>query len=377
MHFVAVRVKSSCRQSFRVAGMLWYYGAIVGMVVVAVGACVVGQESAENLLLSYVAPKNIEMQIGIRIVPGDGNMLETQAQTVFPTQWPEQKVQILDFSVSPALTYTFRDLPGNNRQLLFFAPLIQPGLPIEAVFRVSVEKSHIVGPELSETEQLVVPRRSASKMKQYLGPSPYIDPNLGEIKRILREIDATDPPTAWSRVERIYDWVRDNIEYVNGDLKSVQQALRDRTGDCEEMTGIFIALCRAARIPARCVWIPNHCYPEFYLEDAQGEGHWFPCQVAGTRNFGNMPEYLPILQKGDRFKLPERKETQRYLADYLSSKTVTGQKRPKVEFIRQLMDDPNQSFGNTIDTSVLPGGDLTPAEASGEIPLADESSDGL
>jgi transglutaminase-like putative cysteine protease len=312
-----------------------------------------GQSDTDSALLKYVAPKVIEMQIGLRIEPGDGNMVETQAQTVFPMDWPEQKVQILGYSVPSLLNYTFRDLPGNNRQLLFYSPLIHPGPPIEAIFRLSIEKSHIVGPDPSETETLVIPRRSASKLKQFMGTSPYIDPNLGEIKRVVREIDATNPPTVWARIERLYDWVRDNIQYENGEIKSVQQALKDRTGDCEEMTGIFIALCRAARVPARCVWIPNHCYPEFCLEDAQGEPHWFPCQVAGTRNFGNMPEYLPILQKGDRFKVPERKETQRYLADYLSSKTVTGQRRPKVVFIRNLLDDFDQHDANTIQQNTI------------------------
>ncbi|MEZ6075253.1 MAG: hypothetical protein R3C56_06125 [Pirellulaceae bacterium] len=97
--------------------------------------------------------------------------------------------------------------------------------------------------------------------------------------------------------------------------------------------------CAAPLACRRCVWVPNHCYPEFYLEDEQGEGHWFPCQVAGTRNFGSMPDYLPILQKGDRFKVPEKSEVQRYIADYLSSKKVLGRNDPQVEFIRQMLGD--------------------------------------
>ena len=52
------------------------------------------------------------------------------------------------------------------------------------------------------------------------------------------------------------------------------------------------------------VWVPGHCYPEFYLEDAEGRGHWIPCQAAGTRAFGSMPEHRPILQKGDNFRVP-------------------------------------------------------------------------
>ena len=46
-------------------------------------------------------------------------------------------------------------------------------------------------------------------------------------------------------------------------------ALRDGTGDCEELSSLFIALCRAHGIPARTVWVPDHCYPEFYLAGFQ------------------------------------------------------------------------------------------------------------
>ncbi|HWC91000.1 MAG TPA: transglutaminase domain-containing protein, partial [Pirellulales bacterium] len=74
----------------------------------------------------------------------------------------------------------------------------------------------------------------------------------------------------------------------------------------------------------------GHCYPEFYLEDKEGKGYWFPCQAAGTRDFGGISEFRPILQKGDNFQVPERKDRQRYIAEHL---TGAGG-RPSVEFIR-------------------------------------------
>ena len=65
------------------------------------------------------------------------------------------------------------------------------------------------------------------------------------------------------------------------------------------MSSLFVAICRADGIPARLVRVPGHCYPEFYLLDRDGKGRWFPCQAAGTRAFGGMPDPRPILQKGD------------------------------------------------------------------------------
>ncbi|MCC7336973.1 MAG: transglutaminase domain-containing protein [Pirellulaceae bacterium] len=288
-------------------------------------------------VMQYVAPKSIEMLIGVRITAPDGNMYGTLATTVFPTPWPEQTVEIVETSLPPTTQAQFRDLPGGNRQWMFFAPTIPAGAVVEATVKVRITKSHIVGPE--DTLRFKIPKRLSRDLQQFMSNSPYIETNAGEVRKIVREVDASEPLTDWKKVEQLYDWVRDNITYQRGDLKTVREALRDKTGDCEEMTSTFVALCRAARVPARCVWVPNHCYPEFYLEDEQGEGHWFPCQVAGTRNFGSMPDYLPILQKGDRFKVPEKSEVQRYIADYLSSKKVLGRNDPQVEFIRQMLGD--------------------------------------
>lgn len=297
----------------------------------------VSDDLEPQTLLNYVAPKTVEMLVGLRITAGDGNMLNTSASTVFPTSWPEQKVEVVQVNVGTPFRHSLRDLPGNNQQLLFQAQLIPAHSQVEATLHLRIEKSHIVGPE--DTTQLTVPRRLPRDVKSYLGNSPYIEVTSSEVKKIVRDISAQDPLTEWKKVELLYDWVRDNIAYENGELKSVRDALKDRTGDCEEMTSTFIALCRAARVPARCVWIPNHCYAEFYMEDKDGNGFWFPCQLAGTRNFGSMPEYLPILQKGDRFKVPEKQKLQRYLADYLSAQKVLGRTKPKVEFIRQMLGD--------------------------------------
>ncbi len=300
------------------------------------GTAVTPTEVEENPL-QFIAPKVIEMQIGVRITAPDGNMLGTLATTVFPTAWPEQTVEIVETSIPSNVQSSFRDLPGGNRQLLLHAQLIPANTVVDATIKVRISKSHIVGPE--DTTVFRVPKRLPRDVAAFMSNSPYIEATSSEVKKIVREIEATEPLTDWKKVELLYDWVRENITYQRGDLKTVREALRDKTGDCEEMTSTFVALCRAARVPARCVWIPNHCYPEFYLEDEKGAGHWFPCQVAGTRNFGSMPEYLPILQKGDRFKVPEKTEVQRYLADYLSSKKVAGKTDPQVEFIRQLLGD--------------------------------------
>ena len=102
------------------------------------------------------------------------------------------------------------------------------------------------------------------------------------------------------------------------------------------MTSLFIALCRASDIPSRTVWVQGHCYPEFYLEDDKGQGHWFPCQAAGSRQLGGILEDRPILQKGDNFKpLNGKGERQRYLAEFLTGDEAGG--KPRITPIRELL----------------------------------------
>jgi hypothetical protein len=49
-----------------------------------------------------------------------------------------------------------------------------------------------------------------------------------------------------------------------------------------------------------------------------------------------MPEFRPVLQKGDNFRPPwNRRDRQRYLAEHL---TGTGG-RPRVQFVRKMLND--------------------------------------
>ena len=150
-----------------------------------------------------------------------------------------------------------------------------------------------------------------------------------------------DKPEAWEHVEAIYDWVREHVKYDKdeGQLKGRLAALHDKTGECEDMSSLFIAICRAAGIPARTVWVPGHCYAEFYLVDEKGQGHWFPCQLAGSRAFGCIPETKPILQKGDNFRPPQARnpaERQRYLAESMKPSRRPGG-GPEVHWVHEVV----------------------------------------
>jgi len=186
-------------------------------------------------------------------------------------------------------------------------------------------------------------RKLDRSMRGFLVPSPYIESGHSRIRALAGRIGAGEK-SAWKRVEAIYDWVRENVAFEDnrgGRVKGALETLRDGTGDCDEMTSLFIAICRAASIPARTVRVPGHCYPEFYLEDAEGRGHWFPCQAAGTRAFGEMPEHRPVLQKGDNLLLRDpqtkRPARSRFLPDHLT--IADAQAPPRFELVLERVPD--------------------------------------
>ncbi|MDZ4848938.1 MAG: transglutaminase-like domain-containing protein [Pirellulaceae bacterium] len=287
--------------------------------------------------VQYWAHRNFKMRFGLQFQSNDNHCRELYATIPFPRNWPEQQVKILGADLPDFSRYKERELPAGAKQLLLEVPALAAHQQLDVVITVEIVKSFIKLPE--DTSSLIYPKKTIrdKDLQWSLGDSPFIDTKSRQIRAIAKEIKDKEPESAWKHVELIYDWVRDNIQYRNGSLRTTQDALKDKFGDCEEMTGVFVAICRASNIPARCVWIPQHCYPEFYLEDANGFGHWFPCQAAGDRQFGEMNEYRPILQKGDRFKVPEEKQMQRYVAEYFTCKQRSvGPTPPNVDTIRDL-----------------------------------------
>lgn len=259
-----------------------------------------------------------------------------------PTDWPEQQVVIdeEDFS-SDVARVSFRKVGGTVLQMVVEVPRLEAGQEAHAIVTYEVTRHHLVAPD--DTLQYNVPEKTGKDLRVYLGPSPGIETKHAKVRSLAKEVMA-EKEQAWQKVEAAYDWVRDNIKYVNGPFKGAVDALKSKEGDCEELSSLFIAMCRSQGIPARTVWIPGHCYPEFYLEDRDGQGHWFPCQAAGTRAFGAMPEFRPILQKGDNFTAPERpKDRLRYVNEYL---TGAGGK-PEVKFIRELIGPDGQPIKQT------------------------------
>ena len=253
-----------------------------------------------------------------------------------PKDWPEQQVTVLEEDISPEVSVRFETVDDGARILDVRVPQLAAGREVKALITLRVLRGAILPPDDMDGYVLPEAKRLPPAIATHLLPSPKIESDSPQIQDLAKTI-GTDR-TAWRRAEAIYDWVREHVRYEEGPWKGALAALNDGSGDCEECSALFIAICRAAGIPARTVWVPDHCYAEFYLEDRRGQGRWFPCQSAGTREFGEITEFAPILQKGDSFRPPPNgRERQRYMAEFLSGTAEPG-RGPQVTMIRDRMD---------------------------------------
>jgi transglutaminase-like putative cysteine protease len=157
-------------------------------------------------------------------------------------------------------------------------------------FSFDVKRQEIITRDFPATEAAWDPADYAL----YLAPT-RLGPIDGEVKNIAEKI-AAGQTTVLGKAKAIYDWTCENT-YRNPEtrgcgLGDVYKLLKEPGGKCADISSIFVALARAAGVPAREVfglrqgkkpvqdiskW--QHCWAEFYLP---GNG-WVSVDPADVR----------------------------------------------------------------------------------------------
>jgi transglutaminase-like putative cysteine protease len=276
------------------------------------------------------------IRVGVIVKASGGDVFRLVTTAPVPTDWPEQRVRIVDEDISPSVkSLTYRTIAGGGgvKQMVVEIPQLPAGQEARALVTFEVTRSALVKP--ADTSIYRIPKKLDRQMAINTGPSPYIESRHPKIIAAAKEAVA-DKESPWEKVEAIYDWVRDHVVYEHCALKGAARALHDKSGDVDELASLFVAMCRVHKIPARTVFVVGHCHAEFYLEDDEGQGHWFPCEPATARSFGAIDDPQPILQKGDNFKNPQNpKERQRFVSEYVTAAGREG--KPEVRFVRELI----------------------------------------
>jgi hypothetical protein len=273
-------------------------------------------------------------KIGMIVNAQAGPCADLHGTVALPVDWPEQDVKVLEEDISPFVSNTSYRTVDTVNQIVVDIARLPVGQEATVMLTYEITRRSQLPPEDTRSLVKANPKKLPKAIRPHLGPSPSIESNHGKIKALAKKIlqgssDASD----WQKVELLFDWVRDHIEARDKqEQPGALQTMRDKASNHEGLCWLFIALCRASEIPARTVWVPKYCYPEFYLEDADGHGYWFPCRVAGTREFGGINEHRPIWQKGDNFRVPERpREMTHYIPPDLTGKGAD----PTVNFVRE------------------------------------------
>jgi transglutaminase-like putative cysteine protease len=163
----------------------------------------------------------------------------------------------------------------------FGTPILYAEWPKDAVnrkltFTFSVERQEIRQTNLPAKE----PKWNSADYAEYL-KATSLGPIDGDVKKLALQITRGNK-TVLAKARAIYDWVCDNMyrdpDTVGCGLGDVCALLLKPGGKCTDISSFYIALCRAAGVPAREVFsirlgkkaeenitTYQHCWAEFFL----------------------------------------------------------------------------------------------------------------
>ena len=221
------------------------------------------------------------------------------------------------------------ELDGLNR-LILRGRLLPAKKKIVALQTFMVTTQRVNAPP--DTTIFTMPNSKDKLVKQFTASGSDISYRNNALRKQAEELFESEG-TTWEKVEGIFDWVRDNIDQSEGDTYGSITTFVKKEGPPEDVVGLFIAMCRANKVPARMVFVDGSQYAEFMLADPAGEFHWFPCDVVGIRAFGKIVEPKVILQKGDNIRVPGVKAKKKFVAAYGEVKSATAPKA--MHFVRE------------------------------------------
>jgi transglutaminase-like putative cysteine protease len=130
---------------------------------------------------------------------------------------------------------------------------------------------------------------------QVVDGTSYIDPEDISIKSralVLKNLASTN--NSFILAKKIFIWIKENTEYTphssgsNGYPQTASNTMEIRTGDCDDLSFLYISLCRAINIPARFVrgylidenTAVAHAWVEVFVGGSYGDNGWIPIECA-------------------------------------------------------------------------------------------------
>lgn len=323
--------------------------AIWGLVF-AVAATAPNAPTADRMVASE-RPGKIRYERGMVIKADGGGFRNIVGTRTVPMEWPDQQsVRVVEEELPPGATITYKTLKDIGRQMLVKIPFLAAGQEARVIVTFDIQPLPIQ--PLADPAALRMPAASAlnRKLSLSLAPSPFIESNDAGVRQMAEEVTGGQT-VAWEKVQAIHAWVKKNVKFTPGAGKErgAARTLRTRTtSDDADPKSLAVALCRAQGIPARLVLIArpgasDHCYFEFYLVDADGNGHWLAADATvGVSLRPAEAARSVVLQKGGNVTIidpqSKRRVKHRFLADSLQGLPQVRNARLQWQLINRVVD---------------------------------------
>jgi len=127
----------------------------------------------------------------------------------------------------------------------------------------------------------------------------FIDPNNPQIKQIANSIMVTsNSNNSFQLGKELFLWLKTNTQYqyhtIDQHVQPCKETYQKKTGDCDDLSFLYMSLCRAISIPSRFIrgYLINnqnniqeiipHVWVEIYVGNNIGNSGWIPVECAGT-----------------------------------------------------------------------------------------------
>ena len=127
----------------------------------------------------------------------------------------------------------------------------------------------------------------------------FIDPeDLQIINTANKIMNNTGSNNSLILAKELFKWLKENIKYqkhtINKNIQPASFTIQKKTGDCDDISFLYISLCRAIKIPSRFIRgylieqnnneinIIPHAWVEVFVGDDIGSDGWIPVECAGN-----------------------------------------------------------------------------------------------
>lgn len=224
----------------------------------------------------------------------DGHGDNARVRTFLPVS--DERQVIGDEEASPSPLHFRSETAGLNREAVWSGGDVPDGTQLRYELSVVAQaQRYELDPELP------VPLRYPDSVVPYLRPAPDIQVDAPEIADTLARIGA-DQGSLTARLRRIYELTSSLPQRPFKGTTDALTALRLGESSCNGKSRLFVALSRAAGIPARLVGglvlTPGRKRTSHQWVEVYAGGHWVPfCPT--NHHFAELPEHYLTLYRGD------------------------------------------------------------------------------